>query len=534
MITKVRVRGYRLYRDFSFYPNERLNLLVGGNESGKSTLIEAMTLALTGRINGRWATEELNPHWFNTSAVADLVASLRDGKAGDWPEIHIELFLEDRDDLQYLAGAVNSELPVRSCPGLSLRVQPDPAYGSELEEWSQAPTDLMPIEYFSVDWRSFADEVLTRRPRQLVTAVIDSRTVRASGAVDYHLRQILRDQLTPEERAGVSLAYRDVKAGMSENALKDVNDRMAIEHEALHDRPITLAMDQTARTSWEGAVTPHVAEVPFSMAGEGQQAAIKISLAMSRHSERASFVMIEEPENHLSYPSLVALLSRVEALAGDHQQLFIATHNSFVLNRLGVDALHLLGQGTSMRLPDLAPDTVAYFKKLPGYDTLRMVIADKIVLVEGPSDEIVFERVFADLFDGKRPLEHGIDVLSLRGLSFKRCLALCSALDKTVAVIRDNDGVEPAEHRVPLEPWLLKGRRELFIGSPGAGETLEPQFVHANGEAETRQILGVTEAADLSTWMKREKTEGALRIAQYEGAVVPPDYLAEAARFIHG
>jgi hypothetical protein len=37
------------------------------------------------------------------------------------------------------------------------------------------------------------------------------------------------------------------------------------------------------------------------MSGQGQQSAIKISLAMSRHAGHAKFVMIEEPENHLTH-----------------------------------------------------------------------------------------------------------------------------------------------------------------------------------------------------------------------------------------
>ena len=74
MITKVRICGYRIFREFEFKPNQRLNLIVGGNESGKSTLLEAMILALTGRINGRRASEELNPYWFNTDLVEEFVS----------------------------------------------------------------------------------------------------------------------------------------------------------------------------------------------------------------------------------------------------------------------------------------------------------------------------------------------------------------------------------------------------------------------------------------------------------------------------
>ncbi|WP_339373317.1 hypothetical protein [Xenorhabdus sp. GDc328] len=138
----------------------------------------------------------------------------------------------------------------------------------------------------------------------MVTAVIDSRTVRVSSGMDFHLRQIMNDHLAPTERAEISLQYRKAKAYMSENALTEVNKRISGLHASLSNQSIELAMDQSSRTAWEGAITPHVNNIPFSMSGLGQQAAIKISLAMNRHSGKANFVMIEEPENHLSHTSL--------------------------------------------------------------------------------------------------------------------------------------------------------------------------------------------------------------------------------------
>lgn len=301
MIKKVRIQGYRTYRDITLEPNPRLNLIVGANESGKSTLMEAITLALTGRVNGRTAAEDLNPYWFNAGLVADFIAKRAAHKRVSWPEIRIELFFENSDELQQLCGAINTDIPTNACPGITMRVHPNLEYSVELDELAKDPSALLPVEYYLIDWRSFADAVITHRPKQLATAIIDSRTVRSSTGVDYHMRQILNDRLMPPERAAISLAYRRVKASMSDGALKNVNDRMAGLHASLHNQPIALAMDQSARTSWEGAVTPHVDSVPFSMSGQGQQAAIKISLAMSRHSERAMFVMVEEPENHLTH-----------------------------------------------------------------------------------------------------------------------------------------------------------------------------------------------------------------------------------------
>ncbi|MCA9060597.1 MAG: AAA family ATPase, partial [Planctomycetaceae bacterium] len=398
MITKIKIAGYRIYKEFTLIPNPRLNLIAGANESGKSTLMEAIGLALTGRINGRAASEELNPYWFNTELVEEFVKERITGNPAAWPEIRIELFLDNRDELQQLCGTINSDIPTNACPGVAIRIIPNPDYDAEREEWAIQAAFPLPVEYYKVDWRSFADEVITSRPKQLTTACIDSRTVRSTTGVDYHMRSILSDNLDYTERAAVSVAYRKIKASMSEDALKSVNAKMAGKHSTLHDQPITLEMDQSARTSWEHAVTPHVSKVPFAMSGQGQQAAIKISLAMNRHSDRTAFVMVEEPENHLTHTSLVKLVSRMESLAGDHQQLFIATHSSFVVNRMGLNALHLLSDGVSSKLTQLSPDTVKYFQKLSGYDTLRLVLAEKIVLVEGPSDEIIFERVFKDLY----------------------------------------------------------------------------------------------------------------------------------------
>lgn len=510
-----------------------MNLIVGGNEAGKSTLMEAIALALTGRINGRSAYEELNPYWFNTEMVSDFVRNRGQNGRAALPEIEIEIFLEDRPELQSLCGAVNSDVPTSACPGISLKILPNPEYSPELEEWLKNPSLLLPIEYYTIEWRSFADKKITDRPRQLVTAIIDSRTVRSSSGMDYHLRQIISDHLDPSERASISLAYRKVKASMSDTALSSVNTRLEELHASLHENSIQLAMDQSARTSWEGSITPHVNNVPFSMSGQGQQASIKISLAMSRHSGKANFVMIEEPENHLSHTSLTTLLSRISNLTGGEQQLFITTHSTFVLNRLGLDAMLLIGRDSVNRISDLHPETVSYFQRLPGYDTLRVALAKRVVLVEGPSDEIIFERIFKDRF-GKRPMDIGIDVLSMGGLSLKRYLELCKALDKHVTVIRDNDGKDPSSLEDDISSFLAKGKREVFIGKVESGKTLEPQIISHNEESTLKRILGITTAADLNTWMSREKTEMAIRIASSDQVITPPEYLSMAATFAHG
>lgn len=531
MITKIHIRGYRIYKHFTFAPNPKKNILVGDNDAGKSTLMEAISLALNGRIAGRSVIEELNPHWFNSELVDEFVTALKAGEKPSFPEILIELYLHDTVELQELCGAVNTAVPTNACPGVFLRIFPNEEYQDMLDEWLKDPSELLPVEYYTCEWRSFADRELVKRPRALSAATIDSRTVKSTTGVDHHLRQILSDHLESPEKAAISLDYRKIKASMTEGALAPVNARIAELEASLLAEPMALAMDQTSRTSWENVITPHINRLPFAMAGLGQQAAIKISLAMKRHAAKAKIVMIEEPENHLSHTSLRILLDRIEALASDDQQLFISTHSTYVLNRLGLDALQLLTRNHVSKITDLDPDTVRYFQRLPGYDTLRMVLAGKVVLVEGPSDEIIFERVFTDRYH-MAPMAAGIDVISMRGLALARCLELCDALDKPVAVMRDNDGVAPADLRETVKQWLDGKKRELFIGDVADGHTLEPQLIKANGEEHLREMLGIQDRADLNTWMTREKTEGALLIAESDKALTPPPYMGAAAEFI--
>lgn len=81
--------------------------------------------------------EELNPYWFNSELIEEFVRQRTSGNPVAWPVIRIELFLENRDELQKLCGAINTDLPTNACPGISMTVLPDPAYSEDLDEWAK-------------------------------------------------------------------------------------------------------------------------------------------------------------------------------------------------------------------------------------------------------------------------------------------------------------------------------------------------------------------------------------------------------------
>lgn len=526
MIERVVLSGYRRFANLDLSLVAGANLIVGDNECGKSTLLEAVSLALTGRVNGRWASEELNPFWFHRSHVEEFFGRFGTNDAAAPPEILIELYLRDDDPVQSLRGVHNSASADK--PGVSVHIAPSAEYEAEFHNYmTSGPPPVLPVEYYSVDWRDFSDRVLVQRPKVLATAFIDARTIRSTSGVDYHTREMLSQHLDPKERTTISVAHRKSRQQITDEVLAPINERIAGENAAAIDRPIGLQMDQSSRTSWESGVVPQVDNVPFAMVGQGQQAALKVALAMSRTTATSTYVLVEEPENHLSHTTLQRLLRRLEDLATDDQQLLISTHSSFVLNRLGLDRLVLLHDGTATKFAALDDDTVAYFRKLAGYDTLRLVLAGRLALVEGPSDALVLERAIHDRTD-KSPLDLGIDIVSMGGLTFRRALELCAALHRQVVGLQDNDGRKESDIVGEIDHLLDLPHRVLLVSDPAEGPTLEPQIVAVNEDAVLRQVLKRSAQADLATWMGNNKAEAALHILDSPTSIVYPGYIEKA------
>lgn len=527
MISKVVIQGYRKFRRFIFDPDPSMNIIVGDNEAGKSTLLEAIALALSGRIDGHWANDELNPYWFNTEDVADFFAAYAKNPNAPTPSINIELHLDSENpDVQRMRGVHNSL--VVDCPGIKLAVTLNPDFSEEFAAYMTDPErpDILPTEYFEAAWKDFNDVSLRRRPTALGLSVIDSRTIRSRAGVDYHTREILSSFLEPKESAAISVAHRKARHELTASALSSLNEKVREGSATLHDAPLGLTMDQSARASWEAGVVPQVDNIPFALAGQGQQASIKVALAMKRRAKTASTVLIEEPETHLAYSRLHKLIDRVESLAGKSQQLFVTTHSSFVLNRLGLNKLIFIHGDTSTRLTELNDSTVSYFKHLSGYDSLRLVLATQLVLVEGPSDEMIFKRGYFDRFQ-KYPESDGIDVVSMNGITFKRAMELCARLDRDVIALQDNDGTPVARILEEVDQYLSEHRR-MFVGESSLGKTLEPQLIKANGLEKLRSILNLRNQDDPETWMPNHKTEGALRMLETSSSVVMPPYIVQA------
>jgi predicted ATPase len=528
-ISRVVVKNYRCLRHADVPLNPDLNIIVGNNECGKSTLLEAIHLALAGQLNGRPIYSEVHPYLFNSEVVSDYIKQLTAKEPTAPPEIMIELYFDDDRTLAKLKGTNNTRKA--DVPGVSLHIEFNSDFADEFAAYVADPSMIktLPVEYYVVRWRSFADNEVTARGIPIKPSFIDASVIRSNVATSRYVLDIVKDSLGKEQQVDLALSYRMMKDKFSADVkVKQINDMLAKKKGDISDKTLSISLDTSSRTNWESGIMPHLDDVPLTMVGKGEQNSVKIKLAMESSSE-CHLVLIEEPENHLSFPNLNALISRLSQRRSD-RQLIITTHSSFVLNKMGVESVILFNRGASLGLKSLSPETQTYFMRLPGHDTLRLIVAKRSLLVEGPSDELIVQAAYKQQC-GLMPLESGIDVIAVRSLAFKRFLEIAVLIDIPTTVVTDNDGDVSA----------LTEKYKDYEGKPGIRivydsdenyPTLEPQMLKANGRPVIEKVLGKTFDTDdaLLNFMKNNKADVALKFFTTLEPWTVPSYILDAIK----
>lgn len=187
---------------------------------------------------------------------------------------------------------------------------------------------------------------------------------------------------------------------------------------------------------------------------------------------------------------------------------------------------------------DLPADTISYFKKLPGYDTLRLVLAEKVVLVEGPTDDLIIQRAYKDK-KGCLPCENGIDIIAVDSLAFKRYCDIAVILKKKIAVVTDNDGnialnIDEKYSAYKDSPYI-----RIFHERNEALNTIEPSVLAVNCDengAPTEEFKTVISCGTslmnrdydgVLGFMSKNKSEWAARVFDSETRIQYPAYIEE-------
>jgi len=558
-ISQITIKNFKCFKgQFSLKLNKGLNILVGDNETGKSTILEAIHLALSGLLNGRYLKIELSQYLFNNDIRNEYLEKLKTTSESDEiplpPDILIEIFIENIEDdsLKALFEGNGNSTKQKAC-GIQFKIALNESHQAYYEELVKCgDVQSIPIEYYDFSWSSFArDERVTPKTIPVKSALIDSSSNRYNNGSDVYISRILKEHLDDPDKIKVEQAHRKMRdTFMNDPSIQNVN---TIIKDAINisDKKVELSVDLSSKNAWETTLTTYLDDVPFHYVGKGEQCIVKTKLALSHKKiQTVSLLLLEEPENHLSHTKLNQLIRDIQN-SNSEKQVIISTHNSFVANKLGLDNLILLNIDTStnerkeIRLNDLNPKTQKYFVKLAGYDTLRLILCKKAILVEGDSDELIVQKAYRKQHENRLPIHDRIDVIAV-GTAFLRFLEIAEKINKPVAVVTDNDGdVDALKEK--YKDYLGENKKDsidiLFDETEDSGDlkigknqkafnynTLEPKFLKVNSLEKLNTILkkNYQNTDDLHKFMKENKTDCALEIFDTDEDINFPQYILDA------
>lgn len=531
-INKLVIKNYKLIRDAVIPLNPEINIFVGENDAGKSSILEALSILTTGKLNGIALERQLKANLFNSAIRQEYIDAVVAGQTPAPPQIVFEAYFED--DL-ILKGSNNtlSEDAVGINVTIKIADNNTPIYQKMLNVGDV--TDI-PIELYTVDFHYFNGGPVSFRYGPFKSVFIDTTRKEYVGIINQFVSESITENLSPEQLRDLAIAYsRSRREFHEDDTVKTLNDAVK---SVIQGRSVSLGLREDDVEAWKKQLSIVVDDIPFEHLGFGTQNTLKIELALRNADVQANVVLMEEPENNLSFTNMARLVDHISSSTG--KQVFISTHSSYIANKLNLENVILVKEGDVTSYKELPDDAKKYFIKLPGYDTLRFALASKAILVEGPTDDLIIQRAYKDKY-GKLPHEDGIDIIVVDALAFKHYCDIALLMGKRVAVVTDNDGDVKKNIQEKYEGYLGKDELTFYYEENVEFNTIEPSVLAVNCErgqpieqfkriisSEDRYSLKSRNYDGVLDFMTNNKTEWAFRVFEAEENIQYPEYIQKA------
>lgn len=418
-IKKIRLINFRRFRDYTIEPNDRINILVGDNEVGKSSVLEAIDIVANGNVH---RVESIGlDKLLNIEAVRTFMSGVRDYE--NLPKLIIELYLSGEFD-HSMNGKNNTDGVI--CDGIRMVCAPNPDYRNEIKEALTAHEDYFPYDYYSIRFSTFADEGYTGYKKKLRCTFIDSSNMDSEYATKDFVRRMYMQytESNVKERTLHKSQYRLMRNNFRTECLKSLNERLPVSK-----------------------------KYTFGLKGG-------TSMELERD------LMIFEDDIGIDKSG----------------QLFITTHNSLISTRLELNNLlimHINGEDKPIMLNALSDETAKYFMKAPPASIVEYSLSQKAILVEGPSEYMLLDKFYKSISNNS-PEEDNVHIIDIRGLSFKRYLDIAKLTGSKVAIITDNDE-DAQKHCVEkYAEYADYSNIKIFYESDNTKYTFEIVLYHMN------------------------------------------------------
>ena len=220
-ITRIVLSNFKRLDGLELKLSSDLNILLGDNEAGKSSVLLAIDLVLSAsqsKADGLGVESLLPVH-----AVKSFMAGKR--AFGDLPKLLAEVYLTNSGNPDY-SGNNNSQRI--ECDGLKMECEVPDDVSKQVVELLEDPEAPFPYEYYATSFWTFAGQAYSGYKKHHVRhLVLDSSRIDSEHAAREYTRSLYTMNTEPRERYKLESDYRRNKEDFQTKRLGDLNAKIS-------------------------------------------------------------------------------------------------------------------------------------------------------------------------------------------------------------------------------------------------------------------------------------------------------------------
>ncbi len=181
----------------------------------------------------------------------------------------------------------------------------------------------------------------------------------------------------------------------------------------------------------------------YPTSGEGRKKILTYSMydmiSEEEKEKKINLFLIEEPENHL-HKSMQIAISKILFNDKKYEYLFVTTHSPYILYEM--DNVNLVRIYNKNRINSSSvfykvPKEYGKYKKILNKRLSESIFSNRVLLVEGPSEITLFEKVLSEI----NPFyeSEGNNIIDVGGVGFNKYIEILKPLSIEYIIKTDND-----------------------------------------------------------------------------------------------
>lgn len=505
-ISEIKIDGYKncnIKSTISFNPG--LNILVGENASGKTTIIEAIRMILRDTEQKYVIEDDFYKSFDNEEQKKNILIDLKMEN------------LNPEERITFLSWC-NAEFEAE----LHLEIEKEPNQKGYFKKsiWGgKSKSSAFEEETFD-----YIDTIYLPALRNAEEKLTNGKKSRLALLLKHQYKDEVRKKQLVDAFSGFNqsiIKNEDNKYSEIEQAKKDINTAMKESMGTVFGQSVNLQFSESSFVSILQNIKmvffPHMGEmdekkfrdVAINSLGYNNLLYIATVFAelevVNKNNSLFTVLLIEEPEAHLHPQIQSKLIKYLQKMANEKQnlQIIITTHSAVIAASVGVDAIiHIKGTETGITAKkildfQLDDNVKKYLNRWMDITKSTLLFSKGVILVEGICEAMLLpvlaSIVLSEYNQGRDETlpasleEAGVSVVNVNGINFKyffplfydtegrdierlpiRCSGVTDKDPKSIEIV-DEEGKKKKQKVYPIETEEVEGGNEAI----GLAEELE-------------------------------------------------------------